>query len=118
MYTRFVLALTIALTILALSFNTRASDDQRSVVLNASARTSVASTHAVRLPTVVVRASAQDVLAADLSGRSSVRDLIRAEERIEKTGRALASNVGARVARVSMMIPYYAFGATRTRGAE
>lgn len=65
------------------------------------------------LPTVVVYPDAEQAAAAAQDAESVVLGTA-----VEAAGTAIAAQVGAGVRRVSLAVPYYAFGAVTPRRAE
>lgn len=84
----------------------RADDADRSAHVSFDQRMTV-------LPTVVVRPDASDAAPAAQDAESVVLD-----DAVEAAGSALAAQVGAGVRRVSLSVPYYAFGGVAPRGSE
>ena len=65
------------------------------------------------LPTIVVHPDAEQVAAAAQDADSIVLGTT-----VEAAGTAIAAQVGAGVRRVSLSVPYYAFGAVTPRRSE
>jgi hypothetical protein len=118
MYARFLFALAIAASIFTISAVSRAAIASQTSVINVQAlsRAAIASADragTVRLPTVVVRpdAKAQRALAQ--------ADAAEAEASIAVAhAHNMLAGARSRVAKVSMLIPYYSFGGASARGVE
>jgi hypothetical protein len=123
MYTRFLLALAIAASILMISAVTRASAASRESIVRFAANShaqTVASAHAgvTLLPTVIVRPDPQARLVFARGPGGEEATLTVPTAALDDAGHALAGKVKERVARVSMLVPYYAFGGARSRSTE
>ena len=118
MYARFLFALAIAVSIFTISSISRAAIAAQTSVIRVQAMSQDATASArraamVRLPTVEVRPDAK-----------AERGLAQAEAAEAEASVALARTRGmlagarTRVAKVSMLIPYYSFGGASARGVE
>lgn len=116
MNVRFFTALAIALTIFAINGLAHASRAKADVTVAIFGQTAHAG-GAVQLPEVVVRPTqAQlDKIAAEDAG---ARRMLSAKATVDGAKQALAGHVRERVSRVSMLVPYYAFGGARLRATE
>ena len=122
MYTRFLFALAIALSIFTVSTVTRAALARQDSVVRIE-RTAYAPSHAsanaTLLPTVVVRPDAlSKARARQAASATSASGLEVSTAALEQAGDALAGRVHERVARVSLLVPYYAFGGGAARKTE
>ena len=117
MYARFVFALCIAASIFTISTVSRAAINSHNSVITVQAMSRIAEAQsrrgAVRLPTVVVRPNVQALralAAAEAAEATASVAMNRAQ--------GVLFGAKARVARVSMRIPYYSFGGNSARGVE
>ena len=120
MNVRFFTALAIALTIFAIHAGASWAREPRSVVdvTYAVAPMSPADAAAtVQLPEVVVRPSRAQLawIAAERAQTTTQAD---ARAAIAGAKTAIAGRVKERVSRVSVLVPYYAFGGARLRATE
>ena len=118
MYARFLFALCIAASIFTISTVSRAAiNSQNSVItvqaMNRLAAAQQAGAYAVLLPTVVVRPDAQTRRA--LAGAAAAE---AAASVAVNQAQGMLFGAKTRVARVSMLIPYYSFGGNAARGVE
>lgn len=117
MMIRFFTAVAIALSILAINVGASWAREPRSVV-EASYRVvgqpTIARDRTVTLPQVVVRPSQAQLASIAAEGRT-----VRVASAVVGDAPALiAGHVRERVARVSLLVPYYAFGGARLRATE
>ena len=118
MYARFLFALCIAAGIFTISTVSRAAMNSQNSVITVQAMKRVvpaaqASTLAVLLPTVVVRPDAQARRALASAEAAEAAASVAANR-----AQGLLFGARSRVAKVSMLIPYYSFGGNAARGVE
>ena len=122
MYARFLFAIAIALSIFTVSAVTRAAMASQDSVIRVQAVAQSrpdANRGATRLPTVVVHpdalARAQSRHAATVLADDAMAVPVAA---FDQAGKVLSGRVRERVARVSMLVTYYAFGGSPARKTE
>ena len=118
MYARFLFALAIAASIFTISAASRAAITAQTSVIRVQAMSQAASPFArrsamVRLPTVEVRPDAK----AERAVAQAEANEAEASVALART-RGMLAGARTRVARVSMLIPYYSFGGASARGVE
>jgi hypothetical protein len=118
MYARFLFALCIAASIFTISTVSRAAIDSQNSVITVQAMSRIAQASqrvsaAVRLPTVVVRPDEQALRALAATEAAEATASVAMNR-----AQGVLFGAKARVARVSMRIPYYSFGGNSARGVE
>ena len=116
MNVRFFTALAIALTIFAINGFAQAARPMGDVTVAIVGQAAHAG-GAVQLPEVVVRPT-QAQLATIAAEDASARRVLTAQATVAGAKQAIAGRVRERVSRVSLLVPYYAFGGARLRATE
>jgi hypothetical protein len=125
MNVRFFVALALALAIFGINAGASLAQSKASVVDSVGytvlpvAPLGVTDSHrsgAIVLPRVLVRASAAERARASREPGETVAD--EANAAVDQAEKVLRGRVRERIARVSLLVPYYAFGGARLRASE